>query len=216
MVKVFYTSDTHFGHRFVAGLRGFDSFEDHDQYMIDRWNSFVSKNDVVFHLGDFSMRQNDYTKECAKALNGRIHLVAGNHDSCWHRHSSRGNIRRAVRSVGWFYDAGFEEVYTSGSIVSVLPKVGNVLLSHLPSSGDHGVKDRYGDRRPSSKGVIICGHVHSEWDVMGQNINVGVDVRDMKPVEQSELVKIAQGLRLPQASSSDACVSGRWNEFGLF
>ena len=53
MSKTFLTSDTHFSHanflKFVDGdgdiIRKFDSVEEMDDIMVDRWNEKVSKND---------------------------------------------------------------------------------------------------------------------------------------------------------------------------
>ncbi len=56
-----------------------------DETIIANWNSVVKPNDAVFHLGDFAFvkRQNDPVNVINKyisRLNGRIHLVIGNHD----------------------------------------------------------------------------------------------------------------------------------------
>lgn len=51
------------------------------EVMIRNWNSVVSASDLVYHLGDFAFC---YNKSMIKALrdklNGRIILIAGNHD----------------------------------------------------------------------------------------------------------------------------------------
>ena len=52
-----------------------------DAAIIERWNSVVSKNDIVYHLGDFIM--GDLTDGLNKIhqLNGKIRLAIGNHDT---------------------------------------------------------------------------------------------------------------------------------------
>lgn len=52
-----------------------------DAAIIERWNSIVSKNDIVYHLGDFIM--GDLTDGLNKIhqLNGYIRLAVGNHDT---------------------------------------------------------------------------------------------------------------------------------------
>src|SRR5690242_8109667 len=70
MSAVFYTSDIHFGHEFLArglyvnnrgetrqGIRGFNSVQEHDEELIRRWNSVISPNDTVIHAGDFSLKK---------------------------------------------------------------------------------------------------------------------------------------------------------------
>ena len=79
--EVFFTSDTHFGHRFIFEQRGFDSLHDHDEELIWRWNSKVPKRAEVYHLGDFSFSKPSRTIEVIGRLNGKIHLIKGNHDN---------------------------------------------------------------------------------------------------------------------------------------
>lgn len=45
--------------------------------MIRRWNEVVSKNDTVYHLGDFAF---NHFNKCFYALNGNKILIKGNHD----------------------------------------------------------------------------------------------------------------------------------------
>ena len=48
--KTFFTSDLHFGHNkdFLYKPRGFDNIEEHDDTVIENWNSVVSKDDTVY------------------------------------------------------------------------------------------------------------------------------------------------------------------------
>lgn len=88
--KLFFTSDTHFGHFNICKYchRPFDSRSEMDQTLIDNWNSVVPADGIVVHCGDFMLAHNDSDLEkCMKEymkylgkLNGRILLVRGNHD----------------------------------------------------------------------------------------------------------------------------------------
>ena len=51
-----------------------------NQQLINNWNSVVSKDDTVFHLGDFSFCGPIKTQEIKEQLNGKIILIKGNHD----------------------------------------------------------------------------------------------------------------------------------------
>ena len=78
----YYIADTHFGHDNIRRLsnRPFDSVEEMDRTIIDNWNKKVKPNDNVYILGDFIYKG----KDCMyylKQLNGRKHLVIGNHDT---------------------------------------------------------------------------------------------------------------------------------------
>lgn len=80
---IYFTSDTHFGHRGILRYqRGnhFSSVEEMDKYLVDIWNKTIPKNALVYHLGDFSFKGTGYTRDILKSLNGRIHLIRGNHD----------------------------------------------------------------------------------------------------------------------------------------
>ena len=55
MRKIFFIADTHFGSDAVRRYenRPFATVEEMDRVMTERWNSVVSPDDEVWHLGDF-------------------------------------------------------------------------------------------------------------------------------------------------------------------
>jgi calcineurin-like phosphoesterase family protein len=79
MINRFFTSDTHFcDDRFELFYRPFTNLKEQHDYIIEKWNSVVSENDIVYHLGDFSVT--DDGLDFATKLNGEIHLIKGNYD----------------------------------------------------------------------------------------------------------------------------------------
>jgi calcineurin-like phosphoesterase family protein len=87
-MTIWITSDTHFGHaRMVTDFkladgspaRNFESVEEMDETMIERWNEVVRPQDKIYHLGDVAMRQQDIDRVMPR-LNGHKRLVRGNHD----------------------------------------------------------------------------------------------------------------------------------------
>jgi calcineurin-like phosphoesterase family protein len=82
MSKVFFTSDTHFGHTNVIKYcnRPFQDVREMDKALIENWNSKVAPDDIVYHLGDFAFYSVDNIFEILKQLNGYIFFVPGNHD----------------------------------------------------------------------------------------------------------------------------------------
>lgn len=80
--KIFFTSDTHFGHRNVINFAGrpFSSIEEMDKALIENWNSVVPEDGIVFHLGDFCFGGITQWRTIRKKLNGKIYLILGNHD----------------------------------------------------------------------------------------------------------------------------------------
>lgn len=212
-MSTFFTSDTHFGHDFVARLRGFNSTDEHDSFLISRWNSVVTPADTVYHLGDFSLFNPSRLAPYVSALNGNIVLIAGNHDMCWHRRSRSRTIRRALNKVEDYLSAGFHQVHTSGTVLYRLPSGQVVLLSHLPTSGDHG-EDRYSDRRPSTPGLVVCGHVHGTFLTDANNYNVGVDVHGFAPIPLETVQSYAFSTNFPDVDPSCLFIDGPWTELG--
>ena len=79
----YFIADTHFGHKKILNYElsrsVFKSIEDMNETLIDNWNSVVTKNDRVFHLGDFCWGTKNL--HYASRLNGIKYLIAGNHDT---------------------------------------------------------------------------------------------------------------------------------------
>ena len=84
MSEYFFIGDTHFGHKGIITFDGtkefrkFDTIEEHDAELVRRWNSVVTKNDTVYHLGDFCFGKRNLA--IAAELNGCKKLIMGNHD----------------------------------------------------------------------------------------------------------------------------------------
>lgn len=82
MSKKFVISDLHLGHPNICdysnGLRGGMNSNEHDKWLIDQWNSVVTKQDLVFILGDVAL--NRKALHLVKKLKGTKHLAKGNHD----------------------------------------------------------------------------------------------------------------------------------------
>lgn len=79
MSRVFYIADLHLGHENMAIKRGFKNSEEHDNYIIERWNSVIHKRDTVWVLGDLTMESPSHYYMLDK-LKGIKNAVLGNHD----------------------------------------------------------------------------------------------------------------------------------------
>lgn len=79
---IFFTSDLHFGHDkdFIWKERGFNSVEEMNNAIVERWNAVVEPEDTVFVLGDLMMGDSSNI-EWIKKLNGTLGIIAGNHDT---------------------------------------------------------------------------------------------------------------------------------------
>ena len=84
MSRVFVTSDTHYWHhnvlKFEPEARPFSSVEEMNEVLVDRWNSVVTKRDLVWHLGDVCFGRVE-NLEILSRLNGQKKLILGNHDT---------------------------------------------------------------------------------------------------------------------------------------
>ncbi len=87
-MKTFLIADTHFGHANILTfkrnnglpLRDFPNIDEHDELLIDNWNSVVSTNDKVYHLGDVGFKSFSKLGYILERLNGTKVLIKGNHD----------------------------------------------------------------------------------------------------------------------------------------
>ena len=185
-MTVWLTSDQHFGHRLVSGLRGFgEDTAAHDQALCDNWADTVRAGDQVWVLGDLAMGRPDAALAMLGKLPGVKHLIPGNHDTCHPMHRESFKHQRAYMDV-------FESVQ-----MAARRKVNGqvVLLSHLPYTTDRGFEARYPQwRLPDLGEWLFHGHTHSKEQVTsGHELHVGVDAWDLKPVSLETLAKLMRG-----------------------
>lgn len=161
---IFFTSDTHFGHENIIKYcaRPFASVEEMDAEIIKRWNATVSKTDIVYHLGDFAFGRKgtrEYAQSVLLQLNGRIHLILGNHDQ-------EERLPQGFESI-----ETFREIEVDGQ---------KIVLFH------YGMRTWRHDLRGTWH---LYGHSHGGLAPYGKSCDVGVDSWEFAPVEFSELKK---------------------------
>ena len=80
----YYISDCHFFHQNILRLtnRPYNTVEEMNEDIISRWNSRVTNDDDVYILGDMFFKFDDIqqVKDILNRLNGKKHLIKGNHD----------------------------------------------------------------------------------------------------------------------------------------
>ena len=110
LAKIFFIADTHFTDDKIRRYenRPFQSVKSMDAELIARWNAGVSKDDIVYVLGDFGAEGHE--ADVLSRLNGVKYLVKGNHDT---------------KSNADYRQYGFEEVYDYPIIIQ-----GFWILSH--------------------------------------------------------------------------------------
>lgn len=182
--KIWFVSDTHFSHKAIINFckRPFNSIEEMNEVLISNWNSVINPQDLVFHLGDFAFASNGEWKRILGQLNGKIHLIVGNHDD------SRYPGRQT-------FDL-FESVSLQKHLI--IDKR-HVILNHYPFLCYAGTY-----RKPDNCAIQLHGHVHSGPNNTGLDADrlkmcfpyqydVGVDNNNYTPISWEEvLMKIKE------------------------
>jgi len=184
MSGTWFTSDTHFDHQLVGGLRGFDSPGEHDAAVVANWNAVVRPDDTVWHLGDVGMGRLSRFAEWIGMLHGEIHLITGNHDACAPIHRGAHKHQRQWLSTGFASIQAYARLRINGK---------SVLLSHFPyrGSGDHTAEERYTQYRFVDDGNwLLHGHTHSTERQQGRQVHVGLDAWGLKPVSVDTIAEL--------------------------
>jgi calcineurin-like phosphoesterase family protein len=157
----FAIGDTHFGHSRILDMeyRPFINIEEHDEQLIQNWNSVVHKKDKIWHLGDVSFYGKEKTKQIISRLNGYKILCKGNHDNS--------------KSAKWWMEVGFNEVYS-------YPFIRNgVIFSHCIPPEEHDCYFIHAHLH-SSKG---SAYQYDKYDC------VSVENYDYKPVRIMDILR---------------------------
>lgn len=175
-MKIFLSSDTHYGHKNIIGFCGrpFPTVREMDEEFIRRWNAVVTDVDVTYHVGDLSYYKDAKTADILRSLNGKIFLVRGNHDT--------------PKRCGTL----------SKDIVEILPSLCAIevhgrlaVLCHLPLEawriGRHEIVHTYGEPIEGKPRNVLHfhGHTHGNSRKVPLRTDVGVDCWDYAPVEFS-------------------------------
>ena len=82
-MTVFFTSDTHYYHKNIIRYsnRPYKDVREMNESLIANYNSRVGPDDTCYHLGDFGFADQDKLRNIVSQLNGKKHLILGNHDN---------------------------------------------------------------------------------------------------------------------------------------
>lgn len=183
-------SDTHFSHANIIKYcdRPYNNISEMNQDIIDKWNSTVSPDDIVFHLGDVGFGLVEQLKPLVESLNGHKILLRGNHD-----------MKRGTNSWG---NIGFEYTYKKGHIsladLNILTKEmfdqkfinfsdwedNEIFFSHSPFQCENNI-------------LNIHGHIHNvPLDTTLHNpkthICVSIEMIDYQPIALDVLLNKAE------------------------
>lgn len=168
-MKIWFTSDLHLNHDkpFIYKTRGFSSIKEHNETVIENYNSLIKDNDKVYILGDCYMGA-DHEKaiQYLKRLKGNKILIYGNHDT-------DGKIDLFLQ----------EKIFNNicfGDRLKIGKKI--FVLSHYPM-----LVANYKDKFPV---FSLAGHTHSKekFSPAYHCYNVGLDAHDNFPVNIDTIV----------------------------
>ena len=163
-----FTADTHFNHKLISEMRGFKNPEEHDEFIITTWNNYVNRKDEVWHLGDFCFSTHEIVRRIRARLNGKIHLILGNHD-----YANRiFNIKGCFTSFNDIKEIKFG----SGR---------SVILCHYAM--------RVWSKSHYNSGQLF-GHSHGKLKGLGKQYDVGLDNTGFRLLMDSDIIEIMHKL----------------------
>lgn len=162
---LFFTSDTHFFHKRMLEFRPFDSVEEMNERLVDKWNTTVTDKDEIWHLGDVSFGNWEKTSQILARLNGRKHLVLGNHDKQF-----KNRLPEFFQSVQDYRELKYQDAF--------------FVLMHYPLlRWDRG---HYGT-------IHLHGHCHGNLPLENiRRFDVGVDAVGFVPISADQILTAAQ------------------------
>lgn len=174
MNKIFVTSDLHFGHnqQFIWGPRGFISSEEHDEVIIEKWNTMIDNDDDVYVLGDLMLGDNEHGLNCLRQLNGKIHIIFGNHDTDIRKELYK-TLPNVVEICGWATVIKYRKYH--------------FYLSHFPTNTGNLEKESLHQMT-----LNLFGHTHQKTNFYEDRpymYHVGLDSHNCYPVCLDDVIQ---------------------------
>lgn len=166
---VYFTSDTHYNHENIIEhcKRPFQDKYEMDDILIHRFNSRVSKNDDVYHLGDFAFASQAKILSYIEKLNFRhLYFVEGNHDD---------NLVKLFKN---------RQIPN----VTLLPSLHRAFINNQWISLCHYKMEVWRDKRHGA--WHLYGHSHGTLPSKDLSFDVGVDCHNFYPVSFTEVKEI--------------------------
>lgn len=175
---IYVTSDLHLNHQrdFIYAARGYETIEEMNKDLIRKYNSVVTDNDEVYILGDLCLGGADSLIDNFKMLsqlNGKIHIVLGNHCT-----STR---RKMYETLPQVVSISYAEMIQYHKY--------HFYLSHYPT-----LTANLDDGKPlRARTINLCGHSHTkdpfaDWE-KGCIYHCEVDAHDGFPVSLDTIIE---------------------------
>ena len=182
---IFFTSDTHINHNNVIKLcnRPFADIIEHDSEIIRRHNSVVKDADDIWDLGDVGYRCSaQYLVHCLKQMNGKRHVIMGNHDKPLRQAYNQGLLKDLIDSGKLEIVGGDTAINDSTLSISKMLNIEGqrVFVSH------YAYKTWPGAFRGA---IMLYGHSHGNLtESKYKSFDVGVDSHNFYPWSWIEII----------------------------
>lgn len=178
---IYLTSDSHHSHFNIIRYtnRPFSSVEEMNETLIENWNSIITNNDIVYHLGDFSMSFGPIKYILPRLNRKELYLIHGNHDQ---------TFRKWNKFYPVYRELGFTDIYKEWSLT-----IDNetLVLNHFPWTNED---PRFQNAKPKKPwGWELTGHRHLPKDQIidyeNKLFDVGIDGHDYYPWSIEEILE---------------------------
>lgn len=185
----FFTADTHFTlvdkkDTIIRDFRPFKNVKEMNKKILKIWNKQAGKDDIIYHLGDFSnfnkFDQESYktTYKFVQKLKAKVILIIGNNEEYIIHYVYNDDYESFKK---FLLDMGFYDVIRGGLDIEIGGH--KLYLTHKPC--DHK-KDM----------INLFGHIHGTVFVKKYGFNVGVDNHYFKLFSEDEILDLIKRIPL--------------------
>lgn len=227
--KIWFTSDTHYGHKNICkgvtewdlkdhggdmSVRDFKTLEQMNSTLVDSINKYVAEDDYLIHLGDWSFggieniwkfRERIVCKNIIEILGNHDHHIANNRElpNCWVRSKDGKRVSLENSTSDWDEIATAQDIFDHEVYA---------YLELVVSSSVTGKKTYNLMHFPLSvwnKGhhnrIMLHGHCHGSFQHPGRSLDVGVDKAfelfgEYRPFSQQDIDRFMKGREFKQFS----------------
>lgn len=184
----FFTADSHFtlvdyNDTIKRDFRPFKTVKEMNRKILKIWNKQVTKDDIIYHLGDFSnfnkFDNESYKKtyDFVKKIKAKVILIIGNNEEYIIHYVYNDNYEEFKK---FLLDKGFYDVIRGGLDLEIQGK--EFYLVHHPS--------KHKDDK-----LNLFGHIHGTVFVKKYGFNVGVDNHYFKLFSEDDIIELVN--RIP-------------------
>lgn len=187
--RLFFTSDTHYGHHNICSAttqwvpanrntRQFNSLDEMNDILVNNINETVGENDILIHMGDWSFGGFDNIQRFRNRITCKnIHLVLGNHDH--HIAKNTNGVTELFKSVQHYLVLNVRRLIEGGRVEKF-----NFVCMHFPIASWINMNAGF---------IHLHGHVHlppHQRIADGKAMDVGVDGNGLYPISMDEVLSI--------------------------